>query len=124
MTHEAGRRRAPRLSIELAASIASHKRRSVTVVDLSISGCLVRSESALDHGSILDLEFALQPDQLTAKARVTECYVDGEAVSAVSVQRYLVGLEFLGLPAREQARLRNFLDDERRRRRSADPPAR
>ena len=37
--------------------------------------------------------------------------------------RYLAGLEFLSLPAREATRLRRFLDEERRRRRSADGPS-
>ena len=38
--------------------------------------------------------------------------------------RFLAGLSFLGLQAQEEARLRRFLDDERKRRRSADPAAR
>ena len=122
MTREEIRRRAPRMSIELGAAILGQKRRTVTVLDLSRTGCLVRAEAALDHGTILDIEFQLQPEPFVAKARVTESFVDGVA-SAEDGARYLVGLEFLGLPVREEARLRSFLDDERRRRRSADPAA-
>src|SRR5712691_7838730 len=88
-------RRAPRLAVELPGALVSRRSRAVTVVDLSF----------------------------TAKVRVTESYLDGSAGSTAS-PRYLAGLAFLGLQAQEEARLRRFLDEERRRRRGADTPSR
>ncbi len=97
--------------------------RPVRVVDLSLTGCLVRGETAYDHGAILDLELALHPEPIRGKVRVTDSYLDGGSAPATPA-RYLCGLEFLRLPPREEARLRRFLDEERRRRRSADTAAR
>lgn len=116
------RRRAPRLPIHLEGSLSGRVPRRVTVVDVSLTGCLVRCGSLLDPGAILDLNLALDPDPLAAKVRVADSYVDGGAGPAES-PRYLAGLEFLSLPAREATRLRRFLDEERRRRRSADGPS-
>ena len=116
------RRRAPRLPIHLEGSLSGRAPRPVTVVDVSLTGCLVQCGSLLDPGAILDLKFALDPDTLAAKVRVAESYVDGAAASP-GPQRFLAGLEFLSLPAREATRLRRFLDEERRRRRSADGPS-
>ena len=117
-----GRRRAPRLSIDLEASLSGRHKRPVRVLDLSRTGCLVQCETLLDHGAILDLELVLAPEPLVAKVRVTETYLDGSA-PAEEAPRYLAGLEFLGLPAREETRLRRFLDELRRRRSSADASA-
>ena len=116
------RRRAPRLPIHLEGSLSGRAPRPVTVVDVSLTGCLVQCGSLLDPGAILDLKFALDPDTLAAKVRVAESYVDGSAAPP-GPQRFLAGLEFLSLPAREATRLRRFLDEERRRRRSADGPS-
>ena len=116
------RRRAPRLPIHVAGSLSGRVPRQVTVVDVSLTGCLVRCGSLLDHGAILDLILALDPDPLAAKVRVADSYLDGGAAPA-DPPRYLAGLEFLSLPAREATRLRRFLDEERRRRRSADGPS-
>jgi PilZ domain len=116
------RRRAPRLPIRLAGSLSGRVPRQVTVVDVSLTGCLVQCGSLLDPGAILDLKLALEPDPLAAKVRVADSYLDGGAAPAESL-RYLAGLEFLSLPPREATRLRLFLDEERRRRRSADGPS-
>jgi len=116
-------RRAPRLAVELPGSLVSRRSRAVTVVDLSLTGCLVRGDAALDTDQVLDLRTELDSAPFTAKVRVTESYLDGSAGSAVS-PRYLAGLAFLGLQAHEAARLRRFLDEERRRRRGADTPSR
>jgi hypothetical protein len=105
------------MPIRLAGRLAGRSARDVTVVDLSLSGCLVQCETLLDHGAILDLRVELAPEPLTAKVEVTEASLDG-AASAES-PRYLAGLRFLALPVKEEARLMRFLDDERRRR-SAD----
>ena len=116
------RRRAPRLPIHLEGSLSGRAPRPVTVVDVSLTGCLVQCGALLDPGAILDLQFALDPDPLAAKVRVAESYLDG-AAPAAAAQRFLAGLEFLALPPREATRLRRFLDEERRRRRSADGPS-
>ena len=115
-------RRAPRMAVELPGTLVSRRSRTVTVVDVSLTGCLVQCGSLLDPGAILDLKLALDQGPLAAKVRVAESYVDGAAAPAES-QRFLAGLEFLSLPAREATRLRRFLDEERRRRRSADAPS-
>jgi len=120
---ESGGRRAPRLAVELTGTLVSRRSRPVTVVDLSLTGCLVRCEDALDGDQVLDLQTTLGGLPFTAKVRVTESYVDGSTRSAAA-PRYLAGLAFLGLQAQEGARLRRFLDEERRRRRGADTPAR
>lgn len=124
MTHDTGgvRRRAPRLPIQLEGSLRGRTEREVSVVDLSLTGCLVRCTSALDRGAILDLHFQLQDLAFGVKVQVTESSLDGASRSGEPAQHYLAGLAFLGLPAREEARLRRFLEDERRRR-SADAPA-
>ena len=116
-------RRAPRLAVELPGSLVSRRSRAVTVVDLSLTGCLVRCDAALDTDQVLDLHTKLDSAPFSSKVRVTESYLDGSAGSAAS-PRYLAGLAFLGLQAQEEARLRRFLDEERRRRRGADTPSR
>jgi hypothetical protein len=105
-------RRAPRLAVELPGSLMGRRSRAVTIVDLSLTGCLVRGDAA-----------ELDSAPFTAKVRVTESYLDGSVGSPAS-PRYLAGLAFLGLQAQEEARLRRFLDEERRRRRGADTPSR
>jgi c-di-GMP-binding flagellar brake protein YcgR len=122
MTHDTSgaRRKAPRLPIRLEGSLRGRTERPVSVIDLSLTGCLVRCGSALDHGAILDLQFQLENDDFGAKVQVTESSLDG--VSGSEESRYLAGLSFLGLSAREEVRLRRFLEEERRRR-SADTPA-
>ena len=110
------RRRAPRLATRLPGRLNGRVPRPVTVVDLSVTGCLVQCGSLLDHGAILDLDLDVAGEPLFARVRVAEAYVDGAAPAA----GYLAGLEFLGLPPRGAERLRRFLDDERRRRRNAD----
>jgi PilZ domain-containing protein len=118
---EGSRRRAPRLPIERDGWLSGRQPRPVKVLDLSPAGCLVRGESLLDPGAILDLKVRLDAD-LTAKVRVTNSCLDG-SVPEREPARFLAGLEFLSLSAREQAGLRRFLEDERRRRRSADAAA-
>ena len=120
---EGGGRRAPRLAVELPGSLVSRRSRAVTVVDLSLTGCLVRGDTALDTDQVLDLRTELGSAPFTAKVRVTESYLDGSAGPGAP-PRYLAGLAFLGLQAEEAARLRRFLDQERRRRRGADTPSR
>jgi hypothetical protein len=120
---DASRRRDPRLRIERDGSLSGRQQpRPVKVLDLSPSGCLIRCDTLLDPGTILDLELRLERDPVRAKVRVTNSCLDGDT-SPGELPRFLAGLEFLSLFAREQAALRRFLEDERRRRRSADAAA-
>lgn len=121
-SREVPRRRAPRLPIHIEGSLAGRAIRDVTLVDLSVTGCLLRCGARLDHGAILDLSLHLEDGPLAAKVRVSETCLDGESAAAGEDQRYLTGLEFLGLPPRDAERLRKLLDEERRKR-SADSPA-
>jgi hypothetical protein len=120
---DAARRRAARLPIERDGLLSGRRPHPVKVLDISPSGCLVRCDTALEPGAIFDLELSLDPEPLGAKARVTNACLDGDSDPGDS-PRFLAGLEFLSLSAREQAALRRFLEDERRRRRSADASAR
>ncbi len=117
------KRRAPRLKVQLEGRILGRLAQTVSVIDLSRTGCLVQSPAAFDAGAILDIEVALGTERLAAKARVVEASLDGDA-SVAGAPRYLAGLEFLSLSAQDEARLRRFLDEEVRRRRGADTPAR
>ena len=123
VSKQATRRRAPRLSVDRPGRLTGRLSQAVTVIDLSLTGCLVRCRTLLDSGAILDLEIALDDGPLTARVRVAESSVDG-ARAGTDGPRCLAGAEFLGLPPREATRLRRFLDEERRRRRSADAPSR
>jgi hypothetical protein len=116
------RRRAPRLAIQLEGSLTGRAARGVTLVDLSLTGCLLRCEARLDHGAILDLSLPLEDGPLAMKVRVSETSLDGESAAAGEARRYLAGLEFLGLPPRDAERLRRLLEEEKRKR-SADAPA-
>lgn len=118
---ETGRRRSPRLALRVGGSLSGRSPREVIAVDLSLTGCLVRCPTLLDHGAILDLQLELEDGPLSAKVRVTETSVDGERAPGAPPQ-YLTGLQFLGLPAKGAARLRRLLDEVRRRR-SADAAA-
>jgi hypothetical protein len=115
----ASRRRAPRLSVERPGRVTGRLPHAIIVIDLSLTGCLVRCGTLLISGAILDFEMDLDDGPLSAKVRVADASVDG-AASAEAGQACLAGLEFMGLPPREDARLRRFLDEERKRRRSAD----
>jgi hypothetical protein len=117
---DTARRRAPRLALRVGGSLSGRSAREVTLVDLSLTGCLVRCPALLDHGAILDLHLELEEGPLATKVRVSEASLDGE--SAPGEPLYLTGLEFLGLPPKDAVRLRRLLDEERRRR-SADAPA-
>ncbi len=118
---ETARRRSPRLALRIGGSLSGRSPREVTVVDLSLTGCLVRCQTLLDHGAILDLQLELEDGPLGAKVRVTETSLDGECPPGAPPQ-YLTGLQFLGLPPKGAVRLRRLLDEVRRKR-SADASA-
>ena len=107
--------------MRLAGRLAGRVPRPITVVDLSLTGCLVQCGVLLVHGAILDLAMEIGGPPLDAKVKVAESYMDGSAAEAAP--RYLAGLEFLGLTPRAADRLRRLLDEERRRRQRADAPA-
>ena len=113
-------RRSPRLDIKIPGSLSGRVRTSVTVVDLSLGGCLVRCDRPLSAGTVLDLRLDLGGRPFEAKVKAAESSVDGASLSEPR-PRYLAGLEFLSLPADEELRLRSFLDAERRRRQRARP---
>ncbi len=114
---EPTRRRAPRIRAQLEGSLVGRSPHAVAVLDLSLTGCLLRCDTLLDHGAIFDLRVELDGDPFSAKVRVADASLDG-ACAPGEARRYLTGLEFLGLSAREETRLRRFLDEARRRRRS------
>jgi hypothetical protein len=115
-------RRAPRLAVELTGSLVGRVEHPVRVVDLSAVGVLLSCEALLEPGCILDLHMVLQAEPFVAKVRVIDSSVDGSAVSE-GAPRALVALDFVSVSAQDQTRLRRFLEDERKRRRSADSPA-
>lgn len=121
--HGEGRRsrRELRLAVDLPATLGGRESRVGRAVDLSLSGCLVRSEASLDAGAVIDLHLELPDGVLRTKARVAEASIDGDSASA-SRPRYLLGLEFFGLPAADEIRLRRFVAVESGRRRSANTP--
>jgi hypothetical protein len=90
----------------------------VGVVDLSRVGCLIRSEAPLDAGAVVDLRVELPDGLLRAKARVVESSLDG--VSAAGERpRVRTGLEFMGIAAADDVRLRAFVGAAARRGRGA-----
>jgi len=113
-------RRVPRTPVDLEAVVGGRAPRKARVADLSLVGCLVRTETALARGAVLDLTLALPDGPLRAKSRVAEASLDGEAPPGAP--GFLAGLEFLALAAAEQARLRAFLEAEAKRRRGAHTP--
>jgi hypothetical protein len=110
-------RRWPRAPVDLRGTITGRVTWSVSVVDLSLGGCLVQCPAALDRGSILDVRLTVSGRGLALRGRVSHASLDGPALPAAL--RYLVGLEFLGVPVREERQLRQFLDEALRRRGTA-----
>ncbi len=109
-----GRQRAaPRLATRLAGSLVGKKRFDVEVLDLSLSGCLVRCPARLDRGLIMDLTLQIEGQQFSAKVRVADSSQDGEAGSGD--RQHLVGLAFLALRPDGEQLLRRFVQQERRR---------
>jgi hypothetical protein len=104
--------------VDLPASVGVRNGR---VVDISLLGCLVRSEAALDGGAVVDVNVELPDGALRTKARVVESSIDGDSLPDER-RRFLSGLEYLGLAAADEVRLRRFVEAETRRRRGAHTP--
>ena len=120
--HESGiRRREPRVAVDFGGTLTGRRPRPVRVVDLSIIGCLVRAEFALDIGVVVDVRIDMPDGALPAKARVADASVDGTSLPEGQV--FLAGLEFLGLAAQDEQRLRAFVEGASKRRRGANTPA-
>jgi hypothetical protein len=114
------RRRGRRTPVDLEARIGGRTPRQARLADLSLEGCLVRTEAALARGAVLDLTLTLPDGPLRAKGRVVEASLDGDAPPGAP--GFLAGLEFLALAAADEARLRAFLEAEAKRRRVAHTP--
>ena len=113
------------MRVDLAAVLAGRTPRPARVarvVDLSRTGCLLRSEAALDGGAVVDLRFQLPDGEVRTKARVAAASLDGDSLPDGQA-RFLAGLEFLGLAAADDARLRSFIHDEAKRSRGAHTSA-
>ena len=111
-------RRRPRLRVDLPAQVGGRLPREARVLDLSLTGCLLRCGGAPDPGTVIDVRVELPDGPVTAKARVAETSLDGASLPGPTPS-YLAGLEFLGLPAADEVRLRAFLEAERKRRTGA-----
>jgi hypothetical protein len=106
-------RRERRVTVDLPASVGGRSLRAARVVDASLVGCLLRCEPDLDAGAVVDLQIELPDGPVRTKARVAQSSLDGQSLPGPA--RYLAGLEFLGLAAVDEPRLRSFLESESRR---------
>jgi hypothetical protein len=114
-------RRRQRVPVDLPARIGGRPECPARVADLSLVGCLVRTEATLNAGAVVDLSIDLPDGVLRTKARVAEASIDGDSLPGPA-PRVLAGLEFLALAAADELRLRALLDAEAKRRRGAHAP--
>jgi hypothetical protein len=115
-------RRGRRVVVDLAASVGGRAPHEARVLDVSLVGCLIRIDTDLGGGAVVDLVIEIPDAPVRTKAHVAQSSVDGHSLSGPP--RYLAGLEFIGLGAADEARLRSFIDAEARRRAGAgQPPA-
>jgi c-di-GMP-binding flagellar brake protein YcgR len=108
-------RKTLRVPVRLAGRVMARADWAVGIVDLSLGGCLVQAPGSLDEGSIIDVHVEIPGQKLSLRGRVIHSSLDGTDLGR---RHYLVGLEFLGLPARDEQGLRSFLEGEGRRRRA------
>jgi PilZ domain len=87
----ASRRRAPRLTVERPGRLKGRLPHAIVVIDVSLTGCLVRCGTLLKSGAILDFEMDLDDGPVSSKVRVAEASVDGVA-SGDPGQACLAGL--------------------------------
>ena len=115
------RRRAERVPVAIEGRLEGRSAGTVTVVDLSLTGCLVRGTRALEPGAIFDLRVPLPAFEMVAKVRIADCSRDGTSPGDAPV--WLSGIEFLTLSVEHRDHLRHFLEGARRRP-GADPSPR
>ena len=106
------------MAVDLAAMLGGRCARTARVVDLSLVGCLIRSEAPLDAGAVVDVRVEMPDGLLQAKARVAESLLDGASLPGER-PRFLSGLEFMGIAAADEVRLRAFVAAEAKRGRGA-----
>jgi len=106
-------RRERRVAVDLPASVGGRSCRAARALDVSLVGCLLRCEAGLDSGVVVDVQIDLPNGPLRTKARVAQSFVDGDSLPGPA--HYLTGLEFLGLAAADEPRLRAFIEAESRR---------
>jgi hypothetical protein len=104
-------RRRRRVPCDLPATVGPRRAAAGRVVDVSLAGCLLRSEAPLGAGEFIDLQLELPDGPMRVKARVVDVSQDGDAPPGQS--RSLAGLEFLGLAAADEPRLRGFIESGR-----------
>jgi hypothetical protein len=114
-------RRGRRLAVDLPAALEGRHARPARVADLSVVGCLVRTDASLVAGAVVDLRIELPDGPLHTKARVAAASIDGDSLPGPA-RHFLAGLDFLALGAGDALRLRAFLDAEAKRRRGAHTP--
>jgi hypothetical protein len=115
-------RRGVRTPVDLEAVVEGRTRRSARVADLSLVGCLLKTDQPLASGAVLDVTLSLPSGPLRAKGRIALASLDGEAPPGPP--GFTAGVEFLALSAADEGRLRAFLQGEAKRRRGArQPPA-
>jgi hypothetical protein len=113
-------RRERRVAVNLPATVGGRAAQEARVLDVSLVGCLLRCDSELDAGAVVDLVIELPGGAMRVKARVAQSSVDGQSLPGPP--RYLAGLDFLGLAAADEPRLRSFLGEQAKRRAGADKP--
>jgi hypothetical protein len=106
-------RRSPRVPVGIQGVLVGRSSWDVSILDLSLNGCLVQCPEKLDRGAIVDVHVPVGHQKLEIKGRVVHASVDGAALPQARL--YLVGVEFLALPAVEEQDLRRFLESELRR---------
>jgi hypothetical protein len=107
--------------VDLPATLVGRRARAARVVDLSLGGCLLRTEASLDGGTVVDLRVELPDGTVRTKARVAEASIDGDSLPGPA-KHFLAGLEFLALAAADELRLRAYLLAEAKRSRGAHTP--
>jgi hypothetical protein len=116
------RRRTPRVRVQAEGQLVGRTQTTVSLLDLSLSGCLTRCTKPVEPGAIFDLRVPLPSFELIAKARVADCSRDG--ASPEEAPTWLAGIEFLAVSVDQLERLRVFIAEARPRPPRADPPAR
>jgi hypothetical protein len=107
-------RRERRVSVDLPAAPEGRSPQEARVVDASLMGCLLRCDTDLDAGAVVDLLLELPDGPVRTKARVAQSSLDGQSMPGPP--RYLAGVQFLGLAAADEPRLRSFLESQSKRR--------